>query len=466
MTILSRCQRYDFKLIPVQGIARRLDQVLANESIEAEPAAVQVLAREAAGSMRDAMSLLDQVIAFSGTKLTADDVARVLGVADRSILHELGTALLTGDAAKCLSIVARVAEQGFDLGHVAKDVLGHLRNLVVAKVCTTQARDTASLRELLELADEELALVVAQAERVEVDDLTRCFQGFSRSFDDIVRSGQPRMALEMTLVRLARRPPLLPLDELLSRVGELEKRLGGTPPSGPVPRGGGPVRGGVSGPVLPQGSTEPPARTRGSLALAQGVPRAEAFTEPRPSERTHEPPRAVLAPVPLVPVSLAPVPLAPVSLAPVPLVPVSLAPSSSPVVDPQLWYGWVELLRSTEPAVASVFEHALPVEIGPDRVVLTFETATFVAARASEPGALSIMTGVVRKHFGAQTSVIIDASAKAAPGVRTVAALVAERRAAEIAKARATIEDHPLVREAMRVFGAQVRDVRLPSGDG
>jgi DNA polymerase-3 subunit gamma/tau len=439
VTILSRCQRYDFKLIPVQAIARRLDQVLSQEAIQAEPAAVQVLAREAAGSMRDALSLLDQVIAFSGMKVTSEDVTRVLGVADRAVLHELGAAMLAGNAAECLGIVARVAEQGFDLGHVAKDVLGHLRNLVVAKVCAVQSRDGATVRELLELADEELGVVMALAEQAELDDLTRCFQGFSRSFDDIVKSGQPRMALEMALVRLARRPPLLPLDELLSRVAELEKRLGGTPPSGPLPRGsGGPGRTSTSTVGSAQTPPEPPARTRGSLALAQAAPRVGASAESRPSERPLDGPRPVLVPV----------------------------PSPAVAVDTRAWYGLVERLRSTHPALASVFEHALPIEVGRERVVLTFETTTFVAERANEPEALRVLTDVARRHFDAQTSVVIDTSTKASPGVRTVAHIEAERREAELAKARATVEEHPLVREAVRVFGAQVRDVKLPSGDG
>jgi DNA polymerase-3 subunit gamma/tau len=439
VTILSRCQRYDFKLIPVQGIARRLDQVLALEGIQADSAAVQVLAREAAGSMRDAMSLLDQVIAFSGMKLTGDDVTRVLGVADRSVLHELGAALLEGNAAECLTIVARVAEQGFDIGHIAKDVLGHLRNLVVAKVCAVQSRDAASVRELLELADEELSLVMALAAKAEVDDLTRCFQGFSRSFDDIVRSGQPRMALEMALVRLARRPPLLPLDELLSRVAELEKRLSTPPPSGPLPRGsGGPVRGG-SAPTAPaQGSSEPAVRTRGSLALAPGAPRADPSAASRPAERAVDGPRPVLVPV----------------------------PTASVTVDPSVWQTVVERLRATHAALASVFEHALPVEVSPERVVLTFDAARFVVERAGEPEALRVLTEVVRKHFGVPTSVIIDTSARAGAGVRTVATIESERRDSELAKARAAVEEHPLVREAVRVFGAQVREVKLPSGDG
>ncbi|HXN31801.1 MAG TPA: DNA polymerase III subunit gamma/tau, partial [Polyangiaceae bacterium] len=272
VTILSRCQRYDFKLIATQMIAGRLDHVLAQEKIEAEVAAVQLLAREAAGSMRDAMSLLDQVIAFSGEKVTGLDVTRVLGVADRKVLHDLATALVGGDAEACLGVVERLAQQGFDLVHVTRDVLRHLRNLVVAKVCADSraasgdgpnANVGPSLREMLDLADEEVRDVVALASSADADDLTRCFQGFSNAFDGVVRSSQPRMALEMALIRLARRPALLPLDELLARLGDLERRLGGAPPPpGPAPRGGTGSGGGRGMPVVSPPGSEGVGSTR------------------------------------------------------------------------------------------------------------------------------------------------------------------------------------------------------------
>jgi DNA polymerase III subunit gamma/tau len=451
VTILSRCQRYDFKLIGTQAIARKLEQVLQAESIEADGAAIQVLAREAAGSMRDAMSLLDQVIAFSGTKLAGADVTRVLGVADRKILHELGTALVAGDAAACIGVVDRLAQQGFDLPHVAKDILAHLRNLVVAKVCAAQASDAGpSLRELLDLADEEIADVVAQAARAEVDDLSRLFQGFSRAFDDVVRGGQPRTALEMALVRLARRPPLLPLDELLARVGDLERRLGGgAPPPGPAPRGGG--GGGGRGPytapgnvhssissALPATAGDPgPTRTHGALALA-------------------EPARAR--------------PTAVVASAPSPAVtPAAPAPAMAPAAPPDMttWRAIVERLRVDRAQLASIFDHATPVVVGAARVIVGFEaTAGFVAARASEPEALEALTRAARAHFAAPTEVILDLSSKPVAGARTVASMEDERRAAEAAKARAAVQDHPVVKEAMRLFNAQVRDVKLPAGDG
>ncbi|WP_437485721.1 DNA polymerase III subunit gamma/tau [Sorangium sp. So ce1014] len=261
VTILSRCQRYDFKLIGAQAIAARLRWVLEQEKIPADDPALSALAREAAGSMRDAMSLLDQVIAWVGTsgdRITAEGVAKVLGVADRVVLHRLAEALVDGDPAACVRIVGELAQQGYDLPHVARDFLAHLRDLVVAKVCEDPAP-------LLDLADEEVADARALAARADADDLTRLHQGFSRSFDDIVRSGQPRASLEMALVRLARRPPLLPIDELLRRLGDLERRLNGG--------GGGGGGGGGAPERAPQ---RPGAPSGGAAAPRRGAAPSEA----------------------------------------------------------------------------------------------------------------------------------------------------------------------------------------------
>jgi DNA polymerase III subunit gamma/tau len=453
VTILSRCQRYDFKLIPTQAIAKRLSEVLAREKIGADEASVQVLAREAAGSMRDAMSLLDQVIAFSGSSLTGEDVARVLGVADRKILHELATALVDGNAPACLGVVERLAQQGFDLTHVTKDILRHLRNLVVAKVCAGQTSgEGPGLRELLDLADEETRDVLELAARAEPDDLSRLFQGFSKAFDDLVKSGQPRMALEMALVRLARRPPLLALDELLNRVGDLERRLGGAPPPGPAPRGGGGGGGGGGG------------RTLGSHASVASVP---VVPEPA-ATRTH----GALAlkvvtpsPAPVAPVALRPPPPAP---APAPARAATPAPVSLAVApDVDVWRTILDRLRARQPALASVLDHAIPMETSAARLVVGFEpSAAFLGARASEPDALDELSREVRAYYGQATKVSIELSAHAAAGVKTIAAIDADRRSAELAKARAAVEGHPLVKEAVRLFGAQLRDVKLPPSEG
>jgi DNA polymerase-3 subunit gamma/tau len=400
-------------------IARRLREVLDIEKIKADDAAVAVLAREAAGSMRDAMSLLDQVIAFKDEGFTGEDVARVLGVADRQVLHDLSSAVVGGDAAAALSVIDRLAQQGFDMVHVAKDVLLHLRNLVVARVCGEGGR------ELLDLADEEVKDVVDLAARAEPDDLLRLYQGFSKSFDDIQQSKHPRSALEMTLVRLARRPPLLPLDELLARVGELEKRLSsGAPP--PAPRGGG---GGGGRP-------------------AQASSITSAFSVPIPTFEGGETRGALALKAPEPPPR--PKPIAP--------------PVAPPADQLAQWRAILERVAQKKPALAGFLSMAMPLDVRSDRVVLGFEEAqSFAAGQVKEPDALDLLTREVRAHFGKATEIAIDLSSERR--VETVADIDAARRKAEIERMRAELTEHPLVKEALRVFGAELREVKLPAGE-
>src|SRR5690606_28684347 len=145
-----------------------------------------------------------------------EGVARVLGVAARSVLHRLAVALVDGDAAACLEVVGELATEGYDIAHVARDLLAHLRDLVVAKVVPEPAG-------LLDLPPEVVGELEALAGRSESDDLMRLHHGFSLSLDEIARSPQPRAALEMALVRLSRRPALRSIDDLLRRLGDLER---------------------------------------------------------------------------------------------------------------------------------------------------------------------------------------------------------------------------------------------------
>src|SRR5690606_41430949 len=131
-----------------------------------------LIAREAAGSMRDAMSLLDQVIAWGGEELRGDDVARVLGVASHRVLYDLASALVGGEPGRCLEIVAELANEGHDLIHVARDLLLVLRHLVVAKVAPHPGK-------LLELPEEEARDVAQAAGRAPAEALTRLSQGFA-----------------------------------------------------------------------------------------------------------------------------------------------------------------------------------------------------------------------------------------------------------------------------------------------
>jgi len=489
VTILSRCQRYDFKLVSAKQIGARLKDVLGRESLQADDGAVSVLAREAAGSMRDAMSLLDQVIAYGSEKISAEDVARVLGVADREVLTKLTGAVLGGDAQVTLEVLDAVSRQGFDLVHLCRDLLHHVRNVVVAKVCPPE-----KARELLDLADEEVADVVALAQKSDADDLTRLFTGLSKGYDEIVKSGHVRAALEMTLVRLARRPQLLPLDELLARLGELEKRLAtGAPPPA---RGGGSATGSGSGgrsrepaaqassasplgsaspaSLTPSGSVAnesqpraatpivptPPAsasrlvvtQTSGSLALA-----APEF-EPEPDLATEIDPEAYFKAdrSGTAPPEPTPVPLSAVTAV------VAVVAESSAI---ELWRSILARIRNVRPAVAATLELAAPKVVTPEKIVLGFEPGSFEDGRAEESDARTVLAEEAKAIFGVAPAVTFDVAAHGARG-SSVASLDAAKRKAALAEARALVERHPLVQKAIAIFDAELRDIRIPGGQG
>jgi DNA polymerase-3 subunit gamma/tau len=171
ITILSRVQRYDFRLVSAQRIAQHLARVLTDEGIPFDKGALQVVAREAGGSVRDSLSLLEQVLAV-GAAANIDDkaaagaavaseqaAADALGVADRGLVSELGRAILARDAAQALTLVAAACERNVDLKHLGQVLLEHLRNLVVARV----VKEPSALIEASEMEIAELQAAARSA---------------------------------------------------------------------------------------------------------------------------------------------------------------------------------------------------------------------------------------------------------------------------------------------------------------
>jgi DNA polymerase-3 subunit gamma/tau len=446
ITILSRCQRYDFKLIGAQVIGRRLRFVLDKENIQADDAAVALLAREAAGSMRDAMSLLDQAIAWGGDKLVGEEIAKVLGVAGHTIVTDLAAALVNGDAAACVTIIDRLANDGFDLVHVTRNLLEGLRNLVVARICKEPER-------LLDLTGDEFKAIAELAERTSVDDLLRLHLGVSQSFDQVVQSPQQRSAIEMLLVRLARRPPLLPIDELLGRLSQLEKRLQGGGAGQAPPRSGGAPGG------RPRSGPEPerqsPARAAVGTAIAEPRVSAHVVAAAAPAPASQHALHAVQVLQPAVAEAAAP------AAEPAPRAPVVAGG------DERLLQGWrviLDKVRKANLGVASVLEHAVPLELSSDTVTLGFEQGSFYEAQARHENALDLLTRVVRDHFGTATSVSFSLQGEAEAGATTIYDLDTAARKARMDKERAELEQHPLVQTALRELGARISEIKLAKG--
>ncbi|MBI2366080.1 MAG: DNA polymerase III subunit gamma/tau [Deltaproteobacteria bacterium] len=232
-TILSRCQRFDFRRIALREIVQRLDDIAKKEGLKITPGALVLLAREADGSMRDAQSLLEQVLACaapgnetSGAPAVDESLLQdLLGLAQRQLLYDLSAGVFRGDAKRCVEIIAEAAAQGRDLGRLSRDLVEHFRNFMVARLSAEKAAATASL---LDLPDQEIADLVAQAQELSLETLLDYFDFMASGDEEVARSANPRFALETALIRLATLPKTLPVSELLERLEKLEGRFSGT----------------------------------------------------------------------------------------------------------------------------------------------------------------------------------------------------------------------------------------------
>ncbi len=231
-TILSRCQRYDFRRINLREIVQRLGAIAKSEGLNITEGALVLLAREADGSMRDAQSLLEQVLACADpaggkAERTAVDetlLQEILGLAERRVLYEISAAVLSGQAAKCLAVVAEVVNQGRDLNRLSRDLVEQFRNLLVARVAGQKSAPASGggAPSLLDLPDQEIADLIEQAGSVAVEMLLDYFDFMAAGDEEIARSATPRFALETVLIRLATLPQTLPVAELIERLEQLE----------------------------------------------------------------------------------------------------------------------------------------------------------------------------------------------------------------------------------------------------
>jgi DNA polymerase III subunit gamma/tau len=217
-TILSRCQQFEFRQIPTEKIFLRLREIAAQESIKITDAALREIARAGAGSLRDAQSAFDQVIAFSGAEITEAEVTTSLGLVSAATLSNFVAAIAGQNAAQILSLVEDVATRGYDLRNFARELMAYLRHLLVVKSGITSG-------ESLGVADVEIARLQQLAAQFSEEDLVRCFHLLADTEKEIKDSPQPRFQLELGLVKLTHATRLRSLDELIKRLEALEAEL-------------------------------------------------------------------------------------------------------------------------------------------------------------------------------------------------------------------------------------------------
>ncbi|MCD7982430.1 MAG: DNA polymerase III subunit gamma/tau [Clostridiales bacterium] len=232
VTILSRCQRYDFRRISIETIAARLKDLLDQEQVEAEDAAVRYIAKAADGSMRDALSLLDQCIAFYlGEELTYDHVLDVLGAADTEVFSHLLRSVLAKDVTAAVRILEEMVNLGREPGQFVTDFIWYLRNLLLV-------RSSDPMEDVLDMSGENLALLKEEAEMVEDDVIMRYIRVFSELSGQLRYASQKRVLIEIALIRLCRPSMEATQDALADRIASLEKQIEG----GVLSAAGSPVR--------------------------------------------------------------------------------------------------------------------------------------------------------------------------------------------------------------------------------
>lgn len=218
VTILSRCQRYDFKRIGQNDIVRHLELLCDAEGIKADKVALQIIARQAAGGMRDALSLLDQIISFSGNEISEASVQEILGVANRTHLFDLSQAILNRDAERCLLTLDEVHRFGYDMQQFAAEFVQHLRDFMVLSVVKDAERVTS-------MTSSEITEAHRQIEGVSTELLHRYFALAAATVPEMARSQFPKMHFELMLVRMASLEPLISMDLLVDRLAALESEF-------------------------------------------------------------------------------------------------------------------------------------------------------------------------------------------------------------------------------------------------
>ena len=279
ITVLSRCQRFDFAPLPSQAILDRLAAIAKNEHVEAEPEALAILARRAAGSMRDSQSLLEQLLSYGGKQITVDDVHRALGTAKSSRIATLMAAVATRDAAGALREIDAAAGEGVDLGQLAEQLLGYLRDAMVLSV-------GASSDMLLHVALSDEPAVRTLATNWGTETLLAAVQIVDQSLTRLRQSTHGRTLVEVAVVRLC---SLGQLDMLADLVAQLKS--------------GAPL------PAIPAGTAATPR-----AALPPANPSAAAPSGPPAQKKTAElapPPPPLAPPAPVAAVSRPTPPVAP-----------------------------------------------------------------------------------------------------------------------------------------------------------
>ena len=409
-TVLSRCQRFDFRPIAPEQLTLSLTRILEQEGVPFEPGALPVLIRAAEGSLRDALSLLDTAIAYGEGKLDEAGVARLLGSSSPVHVRGFVGALLSRDGAAALEAIDRAATGGEDLGALCREAIEMARRLLVLKV--------ASGAPFADLTPAEAAELRAAAEPVSGDELIYVLRAFLDADGEMRRSPHPRVELEIAAVRATRRPQPQAIETLITKLEEAEARL-----------------------------RQMPTSTGGS-APARPVVVQTTLLDARPAPGASPPPRAATAPPP----AAAPVPAAParssrppedeplVETAAADIEAAAAIPVSASSLD-TAWERVVTDVMKRKALLGSVLQHATPLRVEDGVLTLALQASGFHREMLNDRGNKELINEAVQRHVASARRFELDPNGVAPAG-------------------GGGARNHPAVQAALSAFQGEVVAVR------
>jgi DNA polymerase-3 subunit gamma/tau len=412
ITILSRCQRFDFRKIPLARVAKRLREISDAEDLTISDRSLSLVARQGEGSMRDALSTLDQVIAFSGDEVEDGAVQTLLGMVDRRLLLDTVEAVLQRDSRRALDSVHRVDQLGLALRQFTRDLLEMFRGMVICKVVDEPA-------EMLDLVGDELKELKTLSEEASLEDLQRIVTLLMKTQSELVHSIYPLLTLEMSLVRLATLAPSQELGKLISHIERLEQRLGSAPQAGAQ-------------------STRPMPKTQS--APQQPTPEGHQYSGPEghqyPAPQEHQYPAPEIPPP---------------------------KKSEAPVAvstDSKGWLGLVEQVKQSRPMLGSVLEHGRLLKLEPPILEIGYAKESFMISQLQEREISQDLEVLATDYFG--QSVKLRVTPIDVEQQNTPPSLVEDRKAKETDRMRRLREDamgHPALKSVQAIFDGKIKKV-------
>jgi DNA polymerase III subunit gamma/tau len=349
ITILSRCQRFDLRRVRLTSVASHLSSVCRQEEVEISPESLELIARESGGSVRDSLSLLDQVLSGGQRNIPHDQVLETLGVIDRSQLYELAGAILTGDASRFLETLDDIYDRGHDLKKLFSDLLEYLRDLWVIQ--TSRSAD-----KLVDLPGNEIERMRAQAGQIPRSALEHALDLLFREEATVRLSPQPKLALEMAFFGLMQMRGVLSIDTLITKLEDLRQE--------------------VHGDGLPQ-------------------PPVDARRQPKP-EIDRE--RSAVASA----YGGAPLPAAPRAVAESPAK--SVAPA---VTGETVWQRVIQLVARSQPSLAATLKRCVLKKGGGDQVEILVSGNSFVAQKLKQEKTVAVIKKACAEVYGGTPEVIV-----------------------------------------------------------